>query len=661
VLSGCASYAAAAERLASRMTVAACGDEADDAEGPLPQPAAHAITSAAAMLEALMGLAASAGTPPALLAMARTLQLHVVAAAHDEPELVARDLSALAALEAALSRLAAPYPPLADVVEALAAVACGGPRGEQVVDVLDVLDARAIRWRHVFAIGLTDRGFPRPQPAGALLTEGERLAWSRRGLAVDCTADLAAREMLLFYLAATRADVSLTLSLAGSDASGKSLAISPFVLDLLRPLGGIEAMQARGAVQHVPAGEFLRPPGQMASSREAVLALATLLGATEGPPAWKPAAVALAQSPLVARWLCRGSWARRRRWSAGPCDEFDGRLSHPSLLASLNDHTSGHIFSASQFNTFLRCPWAYFGRYVLGLEPLDEPTRRLEPIARGIFVHDVLRRIMEKLRGSAPDVALWSVPAVDVAAAMDAAIHAAAATVHAPYPALWEVQLAEIRRQIETYLNWQREAWAALKARSRHFELAFGVESTDGCDPRSTTQPVELTTAAGPIRVQGRIDRIDHVCLDELAGLMVVDYKTGALPSAKDISAAMDVQIGLYALAAEKLLAPALGGALHRVADRPGERLYGDIARQRGGGYSPATSDPPPREKLLTRLAEVVSAIRAGRFDLMPQRCISHCPLRQICHYSQARADRKQSLDGQPSAPLAPGKEAGDE
>jgi RecB family exonuclease len=657
VQAGSKAYADAAERLAARADRdSAAGADADDPDADDPRtprassakPTADEFRQAGAMLGLLFDLSARAADPAGLGEAVSTLQLAGVACELGQPELIARDLRALATLGDHLARLGEPPPPADHVRSALSAVACPASRGESLVDVLDVLDARAIRYDHVFVLGVSERMFPRQHSESSLVGEADRAAWRRRGVVLDSRSDLSAREMLLFYLAITRADRTLTLSYLEADANGTAGSASSFLLALGAAVGGID----RVPTERIPPGPHIPAAQDLASRRDALCAgLAGLLG-SELPPA--PLALAWSATTVAAalRRAAMGIWAGHQRWKAGECTEFDGRITDAALLDELARHyTSRPIFSAGRLNAFGQCPWQYFATYILKLAAQAEPERRLEPAARGTFCHDVLFRLMRSLAGEANSpVRLADVSQDKLEAELDAAIDAEARFIESrrpPYPVLWQIQRDQMRRDLRAYLQ-AAAGPAALATQALRFELSFGVEldPDQPHDGSSTPEPVTVATSAGEIRLRGRLDRVDSVAFDDVEGLLIVDYKTGRLPSEKDVLEGRNLQMPLYAAAAEALLgSKCVGGAFHKIGSGAGrfERFFAAITTARGS--APYKVDDAYQAKLDAAMKTVGQFIRRmaqGRFDALPTHdCPGYCPLRQICQYSPVRAERK--------------------
>lgn len=653
VLEGREAYARAAERLTDRAVNLAArrADEADDdGESEARLPEVEPIRRAAAMLEALfdvLGGAEDASGPPAAV-VTDALDLRAAVETGDDAHRVARDLRALEALGAALDELGDAGVPPARLARVLEAVPVPPARGEAMVHLLDVLDARAMRYPHVVLLGVNEGEFPARFSEGPLLGEDDRRGLAERGVPLDLRSDLTAREMLLFYLAVTRAGRSLAIAYRTADEGGVERLPSGFLTALAAPFGGLDGDAPAAVTTRIDAGDLVPDASEPTSPRSALLSALGGTFADLGDP--RALGWLAAEAPDDLRRAARGLFAWHRRWRPGECDAFDGRIDDADLLARLADRfPGGQAFSASQLNAYGQCPWRYFARYVLDLAPLEPPQRRLEPQDRGTFCHDVLRGVMARL-GEAFGLPLQldDVPADAVADALDAEIAAAARRVEArrpPYPALWEIQKEQMRRALREYLDRCR-AECDPPAAFAHFELAFGEapRPDEPVDPASRAEPVTLDCDAGTVRLRGRIDRVDRVERDGVEMLRVVDYKTGRLPSRTDVTAGRNLQLPLYALAARRILGgPCVGGEFHRVAIGESRRRMPFAAyRLRAGRTSDDGAYEDDRERAESRIGEFVAAMAAGRFDALPTHdCPGWCPFRQACEYSPARAEVK--------------------
>ncbi|MGC9454004.1 MAG: PD-(D/E)XK nuclease family protein [Phycisphaerae bacterium] len=652
ILQGRESYSAAFERLAATAERDTPGEEPEDEEdvpaARLPYDATT-LRSAGRMLEALFGLVAPAAADgqavdtAALATLAEKLRLRDAACEADDDVIRARDMLALNSLESALEAMDPAPADMTELARALGTVSIPAPRSEEMVEVLDALDARPIRYNHVFVLGAAEGDFPRRFTESSLIQESDRLRWSQHGVRLDQRDEIARREMLLFYLAASRADQTLTFSYQAPDGSSEGLGVSPLLLSLLEPFGGLEALRNAGRFETVPPGRFVQPDDELCSRRDALnAAVAGLFGARENPSAL---AWAQSQARESLTSVARGLWAYERRWQNGPCNEYDGRVTDERLLRQLQRRFGPEaVFSASQLNTFGQCPWLFFATYLLGLEPPVEPQRRLEPVGRGLFVHSVLRRTFESLReGPGGSVRLTDIDERRIEEALAAAVEEESRRVERtrpPYPALWRLQQRQMHREMADYLARLREAD---NGEAVHFELGFGLDrGLDESDAASTSEPAELDTPDGPLKIRGKIDRVDRAGTEGKPVWMVIDYKTGSLPSARDIDEGRSMQLPLYSAAVETLFnVIGAGGEFHRIGRKAETRRFAESAKTTREDFVER------RDKVLATAAGFAAAMREGRFDVLPtDKCPAWCPVKGICRFSRFRGELKQPEGG---------------
>jgi RecB family exonuclease len=518
---------------------------------------------------------------------------------------------------------------------ALAQAVCPSQRPGGAILAASVMDMRTVPARHVWLAGLNEGVFPAAF-GPRLLSETDRHALGAKGVGLDLQDDLASRELLLFYLAISRAQESLTVSWLCDDGDGRELAPSPFVAELVSPLGGLA-----GRVMPLPTAQFAPPPHFIASRQECFnLALSTL--ADRQGPAPQAAMSALGQVarawPKELQSLAWPLWSAYRRWTRGPSDAYDGRIDDPALLAELARRFGpAAVFSVSQINTYLTCRWRYFAQRLLKLEELPEPEEALLPRQRGILVHSVLCRLMRRLIGTpAADRAAWA--GQHARDALEAALDHEASAVRpagAAGRALWQIELQQIREIILAYLRRQSEL-PLPAGQVRHAELAFGMGAAADTDRASAPEPFRLETAGRPILLRGKIDRVDVLVGPEnTQRLFVVDYKTGELPKPTE-----DVQLPVYIAAAKHLTGlPAAGGAFHALrAGRLQERYLASF----GIGRNSLAENERFESQLdegLSLVSNAVAGMAGGDFDIFTEfRCPQgSCPYRRICGHSEVR------------------------
>jgi ATP-dependent helicase/nuclease subunit B len=200
------------------------------------------------------------------------------------------------------------------------------------------------------------------------------------------------------------------------------------------------------------------------------------------------------------------------------------------------------VVSASRLEDLGACPLRYLHKSVLRVYPPDDPELDpdcwLDALRRGGLLHEVydttLRNAAE--RGIKPDDAAFEALALEALSGGIARMRDAV-----PSPGLGTVarEEAQLREDVRSFVRMIR----SLKPRSEAFELRFGL----GDDA-----PVVMDLPGGALRVRGAIDRVDS----DLAGLHVIDYKTGAAfgYGKEPFRGGRRLQHAIYAHAAEQRL-----------------------------------------------------------------------------------------------------------
>jgi ATP-dependent helicase/nuclease subunit B len=208
----------------------------------------------------------------------------------------------------------------------------------------------------------------------------------------------------------------------------------------------------------------------------------------------------------------------------------------------------------TEIETWLRDPYAIYARHVLGLKKLDPLEQAADAADYGKIVHAGMQIFYERFPTAWPADA-----AAQFAAAMDDALRDAG--MRPALAAWWQPRLRRIAL-------WVAEAEAE---RRQNGPLKLirpevpGAWSFDG--------------PAGPFTVSGRADRIERR-FD--GGIAILDYKTGAPPSQKDVDEGRAPQLPLEAAMLE---AGAFGADL---TGKAAELTYWHIS----GGHTPGEVRP---------------------------------------------------------------------
>jgi RecB family exonuclease len=343
----------------------------------------------------------------------------------------------------------------------------------------------------------------------------------------------------------------------------------------------------------------------------------------------------------------------RHRFHAKDFNAYDGRLTHPAVLADLSTRFGpDKVFSPTALERYVECPFRFYLEQVLRLEPLEDPREEVEHTRRGAAFHRALARLHAKLRDQQVHE---PTPEVDeqLFAELDAAVEEYARRSSSPAAQmLWRLEGQRLRRSAGRYrAHWQKfqHPWRerSLSPRPHHLEVDFGLPADGGAEP---VAPLVIIADGVEVRIGGRIDRVDVVELpDGGLGFWVIDYKTGKglYYSASDLQSLRRLQLALYALAVERVLladgsARPLGLAYWMVTEA-GPKLVLPAGRQATAWLAAVDHWPRFRDRLEAWVAKLVGHVRAGEFPLKPrsEQCTETCPFGQVCRIAQSRSLEK--------------------
>lgn len=200
------------------------------------------------------------------------------------------------------------------------------------------------------------------------------------------------------------------------------------------------------------------------------------------------------------------------------------------------------VLSASRLEALGRCPLRYLHSTVLRIYPPDDPELDpdvwLDHRQRGSLLHDVFEATMRTARadGIKPDEAGFEARALEI---LTERIQVLREEVPIPGEGILQRETAALGDDVRSFVRMIRSDGP----KSVAFELTFGL-GEEG--------PVTIELEGGRLRLRGAIDRVD----EDLAGLHVIDYKTGGAfgygPDA--FNGGRRLQHAVYARAAEQQL-----------------------------------------------------------------------------------------------------------
>jgi ATP-dependent helicase/DNAse subunit B len=301
----------------------------------------------------------------------------------------------------------------------------------------------------------------------------------------------------------------------------------------------------------------------------------------------------------------------------------------PAEPASLVVPQQKREFWVTELDDYINCPYQYYIRHVLGIEPLEEVTEDISPLDRGSKIHGILRNFYLSWNQTVTRETRDEARAF-LRKLADSAFDKEADTIRN-------------RRDKERFLTVMAE-------RFLDAEEAFWRQ---GMKPAHLEQKIEhygLVLSNGEeVELSAKIDRID---VDANGDFIIVDYKTGSYPLPK-MNAEQDIfQLPVYAVMAMQ----PVGARSAMPLRKPIGLAYYDLAGKTGGGardvvlFNKEARDDHPmaRPKASPKSAEdfeailkqsmdkarkAVEGIRAGDFSAEPRdenKC-RYCPNEMMC------------------------------
>lgn len=251
----------------------------------------------------------------------------------------------------------------------------------------------------------------------------------------------------------------------------------------------------------------------------------------------------------------------------------------------------------SRFETYRKCAFSYYGRYILDLDEREE--KHLSPVDVGNFIHAVLERYFTETDVSAlplsEDENLRLIRRL-VSEYTDG-IFGTAVTPRIRY------LLDRLEKSLLLFTGMLGEEFA--QSDFRPFALEQKIGMGDGTPPALSIPMGDGSS----VELRGIIDRLDVMRRDGKAYIRVVDYKTGAKKlSDRDMELGLNMQLFMYLFSVWKcppceFRTRLLGNAEEIV---PAAALY--FSARPGEALSP----DDPRERALEVAAS--SVVRSGRF-----------------------------------------------
>jgi len=313
---------------------------------------------------------------------------------------------------------------------------------------------------------------------------------------------------------------------------------------------------------------------------------------------------------------------------------YEGRLDQAGVVASVaRGFGPDRTFSPSQLETYLTCPFRFFLRYVLDLDPLAElADLDDDPTERGRRVHNALEELERRRLLDAQNV--LNLDVIRATSEVRAELTGGSDV----DPGRQEIESRWLAKTLERYALQARQHSGKEEGNGpapRHFEVEFGAEQVGESYPN-----LVIGQGEAAVKLRGTIDRVDVVSRDGETLFRVIDYKTGAAPTKSEIDAMFVLQLPIYARAVEAL---GIAGEEARLLDVG----YWELG-EKGYKRFEVKDWPAFQAKIEAKVIATATAIRGGRFVVAPREkdCTRSCDYRTVCRIQQVRNATKAS-DGE--------------
>jgi len=245
--------------------------------------------------------------------------------------------------------------------------------------------------------------------------------------------------------------------------------------------------------------------------------------------------------PRMIRHFDHSRQITRLREQLSDPGEWEGNLSSDQVTVNwLQRHYQNKPNSPTQLESYAKCPMIYFFDRILRLQPFEEGDEFFTALDRGSILHQILfqfyRQTSPEKRQLASLIAIGQEHLEEVKIADSL---------------LWDLEQeyflgnGERKGLLPAFWEYEQQAASDYKTIPRHYELSVGkvLENPDNIDPFSSAQPLLYQRNEEKYFFSGKIDRVE---IAENGALLVVDYKSGYLPTFQEIWKGERLQLPIY-------------------------------------------------------------------------------------------------------------------
>lgn len=307
-----------------------------------------------------------------------------------------------------------------------------------------------------------------------------------------------------------------------------------------------------------------------------------------------------------------------------PNDACGTDFQSQAALKELSNQMSAHKFSATQLEDYAECPFAYFCKHILEIEPPDEITPEVQAKDRGTLIHQILEEYFINNKNRYESA---------IKNGTDAGIFQTVKTI---VENVFLKNSGITQKYNKDMANFFKERSLIFASSLLETELEFlrNIPSK----PVPSYFELEFDDKIDGIPIRGKIDRIDS----DGTYLTVIDYKTGDTSSVKSgIEKGQKLQLPIYAEMARRLLKKEpIAAFLYSVK----ERKRSGIAKKE---LNKSSIGLPTHHYLVTNekwdelidiglktACEYAKKIKEGKFRSSPHKCKEYCDWKDVCRWN---------------------------
>ena len=490
--------------------------------------------------------------------------------------------------------------------------------------VLPAASLTGIGKKIVFLMGVEDETFPKSYQENWLYSQDERKLLADLGVNLGLREQALAEDCLFFASVVSVARERLYLSFNREDNKTPSRYLDAFLhCESCQKILLSSTFPLECADQTVSQGQLAAALSYAGQSWDALKGAALL-------------------SPVAA--LAFASEADRSLEGSA----YNGQLLRSEAIALANER-NGKLFSVTALEKYYSCPFAYFVEKLLHIAPWQDEAGAVRPELIGSLYHAVLAAFVKR---RSPNQDWFTSAKLLMACFQEQKLEMEQAGLLRA--ASWPFELLEMRRNLLAWLDYDKQVSQAVGGYQQHWlEWGFGQPFDEMTDEHSAPEPFCLETPYGDVNLRGKVDRIDQTP----HGLMLLDYKKNAFPSAKARTDGGDLQLMIYLMAVETLLAPklnspVLGGAYYSLEGKKAATgLWTSGIKEIRQDFANKRMDLAEWDSFRCATRQLVGAavdqIYKGCFPAAPlEKCSAFCSAGAFCRRPQETAVEEIMADG---------------